>query len=86
MGKRTGRPRGRPPGRENKITADLKSMILGALDDAGGQRYLTNQAKQNPNAFLALIGKVLPTTIKGDPAAPVGLVIMTGVDRGKPGN
>lgn len=78
---------GRRKGKPNKFTADLKAMILGALDDAGGQKYLTDQAKNNPNAFLGLIGKVLPTTIKGDPANPIThLVIMTGVDRGKPGH
>ena len=48
-----------------KITRELKEMILGALDDAGGQEYLTKQANDNPNAFLALVGKVLPMTISG---------------------
>jgi hypothetical protein len=38
-------------------------MILGALHDAGGQRYLTQQARENPTAFLTLLGKVLPTTV-----------------------
>jgi hypothetical protein len=56
---------GRPPGSPNKINKALKDMILGALDKAGGEDYLTAQAKNNPNAFLALIGKVLPTTITG---------------------
>jgi hypothetical protein len=51
---------GRQVGTPNKITADLKAMILGALDDAGGQRYLAAQAAKNPNAFLTLVGKVLP--------------------------
>jgi hypothetical protein len=35
-------------------------MILGALDDAGGQDYLAEQAYNNPSAFMALLGKVLP--------------------------
>lgn len=52
-------------GSPNKITKALKDMILGALDDAGGQRYLARQAEENPGAFLALIGKVLPTTLVG---------------------
>lgn len=38
-------------------------MILGALDDAGGQEYLQRQADENPTAFLSLIGKVLPSEI-----------------------
>ena len=56
---------GRKKGVPNKINADLKSMILGALDKAGGVDYLTAQANASPAAFLALIGKVLPTTLQG---------------------
>jgi hypothetical protein len=63
--------RGRKKGEINKVTRQLKDMILGALDDAGGQAYLHQQAFENPGPFLALIGKVLPTTIAGDSSAPV---------------
>ena len=65
--------KGRVKGVPNKITADLKAMILGALDDAGGQDYLSAQATSNPTAFMSLLGKVLPTTIAGDPKNPVQL-------------
>lgn len=58
---------GRKKGTPNKATKELKDMILGALNDAGGQEYLLKQArKKNPAPFLNLIAKVLPTTIKGD--------------------
>lgn len=56
-----------------KATKALKEMILGALDGAGGEAYLQQQATENPTAFLTLIGKVLPTTLAGDPENPVGL-------------
>ena len=46
-------------------------MILGALNDAGGQKYLAEQAKENPGPFMALVGKVLPTTLAGDPSSPI---------------
>ena len=46
-------------------------MILGALDDAGGQAYLMRQAEENPTAFLTLIGKVLPMTVAGDSDNPL---------------
>jgi hypothetical protein len=59
---------------KNKTNAALKEMILGALDQAGGQDYLAEQAAKNPSAFLALIGKVLPTTLAGDPNAAVHVV------------
>lgn len=58
--------KGRPAGAENKTTAALKDMILGALDDAGGQSYLAQQAGANPSAFMSLIGRVLPKEIKAD--------------------
>jgi hypothetical protein len=57
--------KGRKKGIPNKVTAQLKDMILGALDDAGGQAYLTEQAKACPAAFMALLGKVLPLQVTG---------------------
>ena len=35
-------------------------MILEALDRAGGVKYLTEQAVENPRAFLSLLTKVIP--------------------------
>tara|TARA_R110000868_G_scaffold160430_2_gene390051 strand:- start:15819 stop:16109 length:291 start_codon:yes stop_codon:yes gene_type:complete len=51
----------------NKVTADLKDMILGALDAAGGVQYLTERAAdpKTAGAFLTLVGKTLPMTVKG---------------------
>ncbi len=57
---------GRKAGTPNKITADLKAMILGALEDAGGREYLAAQAKTSPAAFMALLGKVLPMQVTGN--------------------
>lgn len=72
---------GRPKGMVNKMTTQLKELILGALDEAGGQQYLVQQAHQNPVAFMALVGKVLPMTIKGDGTNPLTVQILTGVPR-----
>lgn len=64
--------KGRPKGSPNKLTADVKAMILAALDKAGGIEYLVKQSEENPTAFLTLVGKVLPLSIGGDPnAGPV---------------
>ena len=54
-------------GKPNKITLELKDMILGALDKAGGITYLTTCAKdpKTASAFLTLVGKTLPLTVKG---------------------
>jgi hypothetical protein len=59
-GRKTG---GRKKGTPNKINANLREMILGALSAAGGCDYLVAQAHQNPAAFMTLVGKVLPTPL-----------------------
>lgn len=77
--------RGRPKGSQNKATKALKDMILGALDDAGGQDYLRRQSIENPTAFMTLIGKVLPTTINADVNGEMKTTVIkvtTGVPRG----
>lgn len=56
---------GRSKGTPNKLTGDLKAMILGALDEAGGQSYLLSQAHENPKAFLSLLARVLPMQVAG---------------------
>ena len=77
--------KGRPKGSQNKATKALKDMILGALDDAGGQDYLRRQSIENPTAFMTLIGKVLPTTINADVNGEMKTTVIkvtTGVPRG----
>jgi hypothetical protein len=56
--------KGRVKGVPNRITRDLKAMILGALDDAGGQEWLREQMDANPVAFMTLLGKVLPMAME----------------------
>ena len=73
-GKRQGA--GRPKGSVNKMSAELKEMILGALEESGGQAYLVEQAKSSPAAFMTLLGKVLPMTVASDPDSPL---IPTGI-------
>lgn len=68
---KTGRAKGTP----NKTTALLKDAILRAAEAAGGNEglvgYLQAQATANPGPFMALLGKVLPMQIGGDPDNPV---------------
>lgn len=52
-------------GKPNKVTADLKDMLRGALVECGGQDYLVEQARSNPSAFLTLLGKTLPKELAG---------------------
>lgn len=61
---------GRPKGSTNKTTALLKDAILQAAQNAGGEGgmvgYLTMQAEENPNAFMPLLGKVLPMQLNAE--------------------
>lgn len=68
-GRKTGG--GSRKGVPNKLTSDVKGMILAALDKAGGVAYLLEQSQKNPAAFMTLVGKVLPTTLASDPESPV---------------
>jgi hypothetical protein len=65
----------------NKVTAELKGMILEALDKAGGVAYLLDCAlnEKTQGAFLSLIGKVLPMTVQG-PGAD-GAHVFTVIER-----
>jgi hypothetical protein len=68
---KTGRAKGTP----NKTTALLKDAILQAAQLAGGEgglvSYLERQATVNSGPFMALLGKVLPMQISGDPDNPI---------------
>ena len=65
---------GRPKGSVNKVPADVRQMVVNALERAGGETYLLAQAKKNPKAFLALVGKCLPKDV--NLGAGVGLAEM----------
>jgi hypothetical protein len=53
---------GRQRGTPNKLTADIKAAIEGALDAVGGQQYLERVAQEQPQVFCALLGRLLPKT------------------------
>lgn len=63
--------KGRRKGALNKNTKQIKDMILGALSNLGGQRYLAEQAQENPAAFMTLLGKVLPMQVTGADGGPI---------------
>jgi hypothetical protein len=54
----------RPAGSLNKITTEVKDMIQEALTQAGGVKYLLEQAQKNPQAFMSLVGKIIPRDLK----------------------
>lgn len=63
-GEKTG---GRVAGTPNKMTKTLKQDILDAAELAhpdGRVGYLVWASKEQPTAFMSLLGKVLPTEIQ----------------------
>ncbi len=55
---------GRKPGTPNKVTAEIKEMVEEALRAEGGIEYLRQVARDDPKAFCALVGKIIPKNIK----------------------
>lgn len=69
-GKREGA--GRPKGALDKNNKQLREMILAALAQKGGISYLADKAESHPQAFMSLLGRVLPLAVEGgDPEKPV---------------
>jgi hypothetical protein len=69
IGRKTGG--GSRKGKPNKLSADIKAMILGALDAKGGQAWLEEQMDRNPAAFMGLLAKVLPHQVSGADGEPI---------------
>lgn len=78
--------KGRPKGSVNKVTAELKDMILKALDNAGGVEYLERRANdpKTASAFLTLVGKVLPMQVTGGDGGPLTVQVVRFADHNPP--
>jgi hypothetical protein len=72
--------RGRPKGSPNKIQAAVKELVIQALDQAGGVDYLVTQSRDNPTAFMTLVGKVLPLQTEHSGAIGIGRIVYPGLD------
>jgi hypothetical protein len=64
--KGTAKTGGRQKGTPNLLSAGVREMILEALDQAGGVEYLVERARDQPQAFMGLVGKTLPREIKAE--------------------
>ncbi|MHB1287523.1 MAG: hypothetical protein ACYCYP_13410 [Leptospirales bacterium] len=53
--------KGRKKGVPNKITKSVREAIETAFEEVGSHKYLVDQALENPSAFMALLGKLLPS-------------------------
>lgn len=67
-GRKPGTPKtgGRKKGTPNKLTATVKEAIERAFHEVGGHAYLVKQAKENPQAFITLLGKVIPLQVAAE--------------------
>ena len=68
MSPRKGQPKvgGRQKGTPNKLTASVKEAIEAAFRGVGGAEYLMRQAEENPQAFLTLLGKIIPAQVQAE--------------------
>jgi hypothetical protein len=57
---------GRPKGVQNKLTRSIKEAIEVAFKGVGGPEYLMRQAEENPQAFMTLLGKIIPAQVQAD--------------------
>jgi hypothetical protein len=57
---------GRRKGSTNKLTKSIKEAIEAAFQGVGGPEYLMRQAEENPQAFMTLLGKIIPNQIQAD--------------------
>lgn len=73
------RGKGRRKGVPNKLTVTIKEAIEKSFDEVGGVKYLAEMAREQPVAYMTLLGKVLPTQINanvdvvGMPAITLGV-------------
>ena len=67
---------GRPRGRANNVTKEVREMVVAALEQLGGVDYLVKCGNdpRTRKAFLSLVGKALP--IKADVSGGIGLTII----------
>ena len=54
-----------------KISGTVREMVLEALAEKGGTKWLKQQMDKNPAAYMALLGKVLPMQVTGANEGPL---------------
>jgi hypothetical protein len=63
---------GRPKGVSNKLTRTIRESIEAAFQGVGGPEYLMRQAEENPQAFMTLLGKIIPAQVHQEITNPDG--------------
>lgn len=83
MGKRLDPGPGRTKGVPNRITLELKDMIMMALSKSGGVDYLVQLASAEPSSFAMLIGKLIPKDVNAKVTHSISNVLEEAEERGR---
>ena len=62
---------GRKPGVQNKTTIAVRDALIGAFENAGGEQWLTELARDDPKTFATLVAKLIPTESKLSADVPI---------------
>lgn len=65
--------KGRQKGAVNKLTKTIKEAIEASFDQVGGSAYLTRMAEEHPQAYMTLLGKVIPTQVDANVTGKIGM-------------
>ncbi len=57
---------GRKKGVPNRITKTIKEAVEAAFSEVGAEQWLIEQAKANPQGFMSLLSKLIPSELKAD--------------------
>lgn len=69
--------KGRQKGSTNRLTRTVKEAIEAAFDKVGGADYLAKMAIEQPQAFMTLLGKILPTQVNANIEGQIGMPVIT---------
>ena len=64
-GREPGSPKtgGRKPGSLNKVTADMRQVVVEAFEELGGKSYLIKIGEERPELFIRLLATIMPKDI-----------------------
>lgn len=78
---------GRPKGKQNKITEDLRTAVLLAAAETGNKgkgglkAYLKVQARDNPQGFMQILARCMPKDINLQVRAGLAELLMDARER-----
>lgn len=68
---KSGNPKGRRAGSQNKTTRAFKEAVLNVFDKNGGEKWLAKWAKKEPTEFFRIASRMIPHEHTGSGGAPL---------------